>query len=123
MKKRKFIFNISALKPRRQDLRHKSTQSEKILWQRIRNNLLGPKFFRQYSVEGYVLDFYCPEKRLAIEIEGSIHGLKESKIYDSYRYKYLEAFNIKFLKFKNQDIFLRIGSVIDEIKSALSSPS
>jgi len=58
---------------RRRKLRGDSTESENILWSALRNNKLGVKFRRQYSVEGYVVDFYGPEKRLAIEIEGSIH--------------------------------------------------
>lgn len=120
---RKFIFNINPLKPRRQSLREKSTQAEKILWERLRRNNLGFKFFRQYSVEGYVMDFYCPDKRLAVEIEGSIHYLPSTQKYDKYREKYLQAFGIKFLKFTNQEIFIEIGSVISEIKSALHTPS
>jgi len=84
---------------------------------------LGLKFFRQYSVEGYVIDFYCPEKRLGIEVEGAIHSRSDNKTYDRYRFKYLEAFNIIFLKFSNERVFNEIGNVVEEIKKMLSSPS
>lgn len=104
-------------------MRAKSTQAEKILWERLRNSKLGFKFFRQYSVTGYVIDFYCPEKHLAIEIEGLIHNKPENKKYDNYRYRYLEAFSIKFLKFSNEKIYKEIGSVVEIIKSNLRSPS
>jgi len=121
--KRKFTFNINPLKPRRQSLREKSTLAEKILWERLRRNNLGVKFFRQYSVEGYVMDFYCPEKRLSVEIEGSIHNLSSTQKYDKYREKYLQAFGIKILKFSNTEVFTKVGNVTSEIKSALHTPS
>lgn len=121
--KRKLVFNIHPLKPRRQLLREKSTQGEKILWERLRKEKLGFKFFRQYSVEGYVVDFYCPTKRLAIEIEGSVHNLPEVHKYDEYRYRYIKAYNIKILKFTNQELFLHIGHVLEAIKTELHTPS
>ena len=123
MEWRQFHFNHPALKNRRKDLRLKSTLAEKILWERLRRSELGFKFFRQYSIDGYVIDFYCPEKHLAVEIEGSIH--KEIKMinYDKFRYRYLEAFGIKFLKFSNQQIYEKVGNVIESIKSNLHTPS
>lgn len=104
-------------------MRQKSTQAEKMLWERLRRNNLGLKFFRQYSVEGYVTDFYCPAKRIAIEIEGGIHRLPDIRKYDEYRYKYIEAYNIKIIKFTNQEIFTHIGNVISVIESELRTPS
>ena len=121
--KRKLVFNIYPLKARRQDLRSKATQAEKILWERIRNNKLGHKFFRQYSIEGYVIDFYCPEKRLGIEVEGLIHVRSENKIYDKYRLGYLEAYNIRFMRIANEKIYREISNVVKGIKEVLSSPS
>ena len=104
-------------------MRQKSTQAEKILWERLRRNNLGFKLLRQYSVEGYVMDFYCPDKRLAIEIEGSIHNLPSSQKYDKYRERYLQAYSIKILKFSNTEVFTHIGNVISTIITGLSSPS
>lgn len=117
--KRKLVFNIHPLKLRRQSLRQKSTQAEKMLWERLRKENLGFKFFRQYSVEGYVVDFYCPDKRLAIEIEGSIHNLPDIRKYDDYRFKYLTAYNIKIVRFSNQEIYTRISYVITTIEAIL----
>lgn len=123
MEWRQFHFNHPVLKNRRQDLRLKSTLAENILWEKLRRSNTGFKFFRQYSVDGYVMDFYCPKRKLAIEIEGSIH--KEIKVinYDRFRYRYLESFGIKFLKFSNQEIYEKIGEVIKNIKCNLSTPS
>ena len=73
MEKQKFHFDSPIMKLRRKSLRNDSTDSEKILWEILRRNGLGVKFRRQYSVENYVVDFYCPKLRLAIELEGKIH--------------------------------------------------
>jgi len=109
--KRKLVFNIQPLKLRRKSLRETSTQAEKMLWERLN------------SVEGYVVDFYCPVKRLAIEIEGSIHNLPNSRKYDAYRRRYLEAYGIHLLRFTNQEIFSEIQRVVNSIKSKLCTPS
>jgi very-short-patch-repair endonuclease len=119
----KFIFNIEPLKPRRKSLRTKSTQAEKILWERLRDSKLGYKFFRQYSVEGYVTDFYCPKIRLAVELEGKIHTKADQKLYDKNRFRYLEAFDIKIIRFQNEEIYLHIGDVIENILATLRPPS
>ncbi len=63
----KILYNNPKGKEVRRKLRKESTSQEKILWEHIRNNKLGLKFRRQYGIGGYILDFYCPAKRLAIE--------------------------------------------------------
>jgi very-short-patch-repair endonuclease len=109
------IYNHPELKNRRPDLRHKSTPTESLLWQRIRNSQLGVKFRRQYSVSGYVIDFFCLELRLALEVEGGIHSTKPQMIYDNYRYRFLQALDITILKIKNQEIITNINAVCDKI--------
>lgn len=115
----KFHFNITPLKQRRQKLRKDSTYSEKVLWNNIRNNKLGQKFLRQYSVDGYVTDFYCPKKRLALEIDGEYHTENEALIYDKYRSRYLEAFNIKIVRFTNDEIETKLKDVLRKISVLL----
>lgn len=70
--RRKYIFNVPNLKPKRQALRNNPTPTEKLLWSKLKNSQLGFKFRRQYSVGGYILDFYCPTKKLAIELDGEV---------------------------------------------------
>ncbi len=123
MEWKQFHFNHPKLKNRRQDLRLKSTLAEKILWERLRNSKTGYKFFRQYSIDAFVIDFYCPAQKLAIEIEGSIHNDPKVINYDKFRYRYLEAFGIKFLKFSNQQIYEKIGEAIENIKCNLRTLS
>ena len=76
------FYNKKALKERRRELRQNSTPAEKILWKLLRDSKLGAKFRRQYSVGGYVLDFYCPKLKIAIELLGSVHLSKSAKLYD-----------------------------------------
>lgn len=113
----KFHYNNPVLKFRRQELRRKSTDSEKIIWSLVRNYQLGYKFFRQYSVDGYVLDFYCPKIRLGIEIDGGIHKL--SKKYDDYRNRYLQAANIKLIHFTTELVINDQPKVLEVIRSSL----
>ncbi|MEK7101343.1 MAG: DUF559 domain-containing protein [Patescibacteria group bacterium] len=110
-------YNTIPLKPRRRLLRHDSTPTEIILWNELRNRKLGHRFVRQYSVEGYVLDFYCPKAKLGIEVEGKIHD--RTKIYDTYRERYLCEFNINIMKFKNEEVLNDIGKVLNTISLSL----
>ena len=111
--KRRLIFNAPQLKHRRKQLRNRATEEERILWSCLKNNKLGHKFIRQYSVEGYVVDFYCPEKRLAIELDGEQHV--QNQEYDSYRTRYLKAFNIKVKRFWNREVKNNLTKVLCEI--------
>jgi very-short-patch-repair endonuclease len=103
------------MKLRRKDLRNKPTLTEKILWKKLKENQLDEKFIRQYSVDNYVLDFYCPNKKLGVEIEGKIHQKTENVIYDKYRVRYIEAFGIKVIRFSNEEIFNNMQKVLDTI--------
>jgi very-short-patch-repair endonuclease len=112
-------YNLVPLKLRRRLLRKNSTPAEIIFWNAIRNQRIGHRFVRQYSVEGYVLDFYCPRAKLAIEIEGKIHLKKVT--YDKYRERYLQAFGINILKFTNEEITSSLPRVLKIIKSHFPS--
>ena len=89
---------------KRRKLRKSQTYAERIMWIHLRNRqTLGYKFRRQYSVDQYVLDFYCPELKLAIELDGEVHDLEDQKEYDIVRQKYIEEFGISFLRFTNEE--------------------
>ena len=115
------VYHLTELKPRRRDLRQRSTKPEGLLWERLRNNKLGVKFRRQYSVRGYVVDFYCPKKRLVIELLGSVHKGAVAKKYDDYRREYLKAFWINILEFWNDEVEKDIEGVMSKIRSYLTS--
>lgn len=101
-------------------MRRRTTAAENLLWQKIRNGSLGFRFKRQYSVMNYVVDFYCPKIKLAIELDGSIH--ETSKKYDLYRTEYLNSLGIKEIRFRNERIENETASVLKEIKDNLPSP-
>jgi len=114
-----FLYNDPKFKSRRKELRSDETPEEKLLWMKLRRKNLGNKFSRQYSAGPYILDFYCPEKRLAIELDGFQH--LGNKDYDRERDEYLLLNDIKVLRFWNNQISDNMDGVLAEIKSALSS--
>lgn len=66
-------FNRQSERDKRRALRSDASAAEKKLWQRLRAGQLGAKFRRQYSVDAYVLDFYAPRSKLAVEVDGDSH--------------------------------------------------
>jgi very-short-patch-repair endonuclease len=119
----KTIHNISKLSQRRKFLRNNSTLQEIILWIRLKNSSLGYKFRRQHSIGGYIVDFYCPSKKLVIEIDGSQHYKEGDMGYDKTRSKFLESFGILVLRFSNTEINNDIENVLIKIKDKLISIS
>lgn len=116
----KSIYNKKIFKERRRELRKNLTLSEKILWQCINNKQInGQKFFRQYSVGPYILDFYCPKIRLAIELDGESHSPEVQKEYDLERTGYLNGNNIKVVRFWNDEVVNDIDLVLSKIASVL----
>lgn len=97
-------------------LRRNQTDAEKLLWQILRSrNLNGFKFRRQHPVGGYILDFYCHEARLAIELDGGGHNTEEQFLYDTERTKVLLGADIKVVRFWNHDVLNSLESVLEEI--------
>ena len=110
-------FNRTSEKAKRRQLRKDQTYAEKIIWMHLRNRkMLGYKFRRQYSVDKYVIDFYCPELKLAIESDGSVHELPEQKTYDRKRQEYLENYGIKFVRIKNEELFGNPNKAFEKIE-------
>ena len=109
-------FNISLLKQRRRYLRSHLPNAEVLLWMRLSHRqILGYKFRRQYSVDRFVIDFYCPELKLAIEIDGDGHFAPLARLYDCDRQQHIESFGIRFLRFMNEDVYYNLDAVLDEI--------
>src|SRR3989338_5376772 len=84
----------------RRNLRKKETPAEHIFWQKIRNRQLSDlKFRRQHSIGNYVVDFYCQDHRLVIEIDGDIHYLEDRPRRDKERTKHIESHGYIVLRF------------------------
>ena len=108
------MYNPSNTKILRRILRKNQTKEENILWQHLRNrNLSGYKFYRQYGIGAYIVDFYCPLIKLAIELDGSGHYTEAGKQADEERNVFLEGLGIKTLRFFNREIIENLYGVLE----------
>ena len=99
-------------------LRKDQTKIEEVLWWLLRKRrMFGYKFRRQYIVNGFILDFYCPSIKLGIEIDGKIH-LKQ-RDYDKARQRVIEEKGIKLIRFTNDDVINNPGGVLTSINKYL----
>jgi len=102
------------------ELRRRQTESERVLWNEIRaRKFEGAKFRRQHILKGFVVDFYCPLKKVAIELDGAIH-LKQRGV-DRERQELLECMGIKVLRFKNEDVLMSTKEVLNRINDFVAS--
>jgi Uncharacterized protein conserved in bacteria len=112
----KFLYNNKTFRDRRRELRNNQTPAEKILWKYVsKNRIQNLRFLRQYSTGPYILDFYCPKIRLGIELDGSPHKEKRTKLYDADREKYLDGLDINVIRFWNDDVLRNIKNVLDSL--------
>jgi len=99
-------------------LRKRMTESEKLLWSKLRKRqILGQYFRRQHPISIYIVDFFCYECSLVIELDGEIHRFQKKD--DIERTRDLESFGLKVMRFPNQAVFNDIENVILEIESQL----
>jgi very-short-patch-repair endonuclease len=100
------------------ELRRNETEAEKALWKAVRSRRLdGLKIRRQHPVKQFILDFYCHEFLLGIEIDGSVHENDEAKDYDLNRTAELENLGITLLRFKNEEVLTNLSKVITDIRN------
>jgi len=109
-----------ALLTRARELRRDATDAEQLMWKLLRNRQLdGWKFRRQHPVGKYILDFYCHEARLGIELDGGQHAEPDQAQYDVERAQALEAEGIRVLRFWNNEVLKNTTAVLQEIWNAL----
>ena len=112
------IVNSKQLKQFRRDLRLHATEAEKYFWSKVKDGrFFGLKFKRQYSLGPYIIDFYCREKNLAIELDGGQH--QEKADYDAARTEYLKGFRITVMRFWNNDVLKNKDAVLEAIRIRL----
>ncbi len=91
-------------------------QAEIVLWLKLKDKgLRGYKFRRQYSIDRFVVDFYCPKLKLAIEIDGDSHFVEGADMADKERQTIIESFGVTFLRFTNKEIHENISGVLEKI--------
>ncbi len=106
------------------DLRKAQTPTEAVLWDRLRNRQLdGLKFRRQHPIGRYILDYYCAELKLAVELDGESHESRQQ--YDLARTAWLNELGIEVLRFQNMEVVLDINAVLEciRVRSLTSNPS
>jgi BirA family biotin operon repressor/biotin-[acetyl-CoA-carboxylase] ligase len=101
------------------DLHRRSTDSERLLWMALRGRQIGPKFRRQHPVGPYVLDFYCHEPSLAIEIDGSYHDF--TAVNDAQRQRFLEAQGIRFIRVLADDVEKHREAVVSYVRAEVDA--
>ena len=119
------LNNKSTLKENRRELRNNPTSAEYLLWKNLKGkNLDGRKFRRQHSFGNYIMDFYCPAEKLAIELDGQHHYTPEGKKADQERDTFLAEYGIKVLRFENKEVMQNMTEVLQKIKDTINhSPS
>lgn len=96
------------------NMRAEPTQAEALLWEKLRKRQLGGlRFRRQHIIYVFIVDFYCPAAKLAVEIDGSVHD--KQKEYDQEREDYLEAMGYEIIRFNNLDVVEDIERVLVKI--------
>ena len=112
------IHNRKNLKTFRRELRNNLTPAEAIMWKALQQKKLeGRKFRRQHSVGKYILDFYCPAERLAVELDGAEHFTLQGSLNDQKRDDYLKSLNIRVVRFENKEVYNNLEMVLEEIKT------
>jgi len=98
------------------ELRNKTTNAEKCLWLKLRNNqILGLRFKQQHPINQFITDFYCHKIKLAIEVDGEIHKEQYNAEHDEGRTCEIEKYGISVIRFSNEDVLFEINSVILDI--------
>jgi leucyl-tRNA synthetase len=112
---------------RAREMRHPQTAAEATLWHAVRNRNLLYKFRRQHPIDRFIIDFYCAQAKLCIELDGESHLEPDQMEYDKARTEYLEGLGYKLIRFTNNDVRYNIHAVVDaivkKIETILNAPS
>jgi very-short-patch-repair endonuclease len=113
--KRQRIANTKLVIAR--DFRKEMTESEELLWQKLRRCQLGVKIRRQQIIEGFIVDFFCETAKLVIEVDGAVHDNEDQKKADQHRRLVFEERGLQEIRFTNEQVKFSINSVVDEIRN------
>lgn len=105
---------------RSRELRCDMTPAETIFWQELRGNKLGVRFRRQQVIAGFIVDFYCHQPELVIELDGSVHQGDEQMENDARRDKALDEMGLRIVRFKNMEIVKNLPVVLEKIRGVIS---
>ena len=104
-------------------LRQEETEAEKVLWNALRGRRLnGLKFRRQHPFESTILDFFCVEHQLVVELDGSVHDLPGQFKTDEERTRFLNDRGLNVIRFRNEEVLTSLPMVLQKIREITSSP-
>ena len=110
------IYYNRRLKNTARTLRKNMTDSERLLWSRIRRKQLrGFQFYRQKTVGNYIVDFYCPSAKIIIEVDGSQHFEEQRRKKDRIRDAYLSKLGFEILRFPNWEVMRNVDDIVEDI--------
>lgn len=110
------LYNQSSEREKRRSLRNNMPLAEQIIWARLRGRQIEDcKFRRQYSIAAFVIDFYAPEIKLAIELDGDSHTQDGMPDYDLKRQAFLESKGTTVLRFTNHQVYIELAGVLAAI--------
>jgi prepilin-type N-terminal cleavage/methylation domain-containing protein len=116
----KYLMNAPEFIERRRCLRKSQTDAERKMWSMLRSRRFGNlKFRRQFSIGSYILDFYCPEKKLCIELDGGQHALRSE--YDRERTIFLNERGVTVIRFWNNDVLKNLEGVYEELSRKINT--
>ena len=101
------------------DMRHPLTSAEKKVWDRVRNQQLGFKIRRQHPLHRFIVDFYCAQAKLIIEVDGDTHAEPDQADYDQARTIWLEADGYRVIRFQNAEVHKNLEAVLGAIQKAV----
>jgi very-short-patch-repair endonuclease len=116
---RRLIHNKLSKNAHRRELRHKLTSAEAVLWLSLRKSQLGAKFRRQHSIGPYIADFFCPEFRVVLELDGAGHKTELGAERDARRDHFMKKFGIRVMRIENRLVFQNLEGVLEGIKAFL----
>lgn len=117
------IHNKPELKKYRRNLRNNLTPAEALLWKALKNKQLkGRKFRRQHSIGNFIVDFYCPFEKLAIELDGQFHFTPDGEEKDRIKTEYLNRQGIRVLRFENKVVWELPSAVLERIVEEFLPP-
>ena len=108
----------------KRQLRSNMTGPETRLWSRLRaRQLQGLKFRRQHGIGPYIVDFYCPERSLVIEVDGDSHADTDQIVKDQLRDTYFRSLGLRVIRYFNDDIVKNLAGVLEDLVEKLASRS
>lgn len=112
------------LLPIRRRLRSNQTPAEQLLWSKLRRHQIhGLKFRRQHGIGSYIVDFFCPERSLVIEIDGDVHATETQQTKDRLREDYLKSLSLQILRYTNDEVIKNLDGVLEDLTRQLLQDS